>query len=116
MECRLRELREKRGFTQREIAAMLDVSQQTVSRVESGTGKIPIELAVKAAYVFQVSVEYFLCLPEYSFNGKDGNDLLLKAGPHMDFLKEYLKLGSEDKKNVRNLVHNLKELQDMGGE
>ncbi len=98
MKCRLKELRENSGHSQSELAAILNISQQTILSVEGGKAEVPIELAVKAADFFCVSLEYFLCL----------NKEL-----HRDFLEEYVKLSGTDQKAVKNIIHNLKKVQDM---
>jgi len=41
MKCRLKELRMARGLTQTGIAMELNVSQQTISRIEMGISDIP---------------------------------------------------------------------------
>ena len=64
MECRLRELRIKRGLNQTGMAMILNVSQQTISRIESGESQIPVDLALRAAEYFHVSMDYMLGLSD----------------------------------------------------
>jgi len=57
---RLRDLREDKDKSQKEIAAFLNVTQATYSRYESGVHEIPIESLIKLAKFYNVSVDYLL--------------------------------------------------------
>jgi len=61
---RLRELREDRDLTQREIAEYLHVRQNTYSQYESGQRQIPIEGLVALAEFYETSVDYILRLTD----------------------------------------------------
>ncbi len=61
MVYRLRELREDRDYKQREIAAVLNCSQQVYSNYELGQRDIPTELLIKLADFYHVSIDYLLC-------------------------------------------------------
>ena len=56
----IRSLRIDRGLTQREIAAVLGVSQNTYSQYEIGVLNYPVEAIVKLADFYDVSVDYLL--------------------------------------------------------
>lgn len=47
---RLRTLREKRGFSQDELAEIMDVHRSTISKVETGKFAITIDYLVKFAW------------------------------------------------------------------
>ena len=55
---RLRELRKKRGLSQRTLAELLGVSQQTYSRYERGRWRLSVQAAVTLARLYHVSVDY----------------------------------------------------------
>ena len=57
MKNRLEELRKARGITQEELAALLEVSRQTVSSLEKGRYNPSILLAFKIARYFGQSIE-----------------------------------------------------------
>ena len=57
MKNRLEELRKARGITQEELAALLEVSRQTISQIERGDYSPSVTLALKLAKLCQVSVE-----------------------------------------------------------
>ena len=57
MNNRLEELRRERGVTQEELAALLEVSRQTISSLEKGRYNPSILLAFKIARYFGLSIE-----------------------------------------------------------
>lgn len=58
---RIKELRERKGLYQSDIAKLLDTSQQQYSRYETGT-EMPYSLLVKLALFYNTSVDYILGL------------------------------------------------------
>lgn len=61
---RIRNLREDNDLKQRELAAYLNVSQNTYSQYENGTIALSIENAVKLAEFYRTSVDYLLGLTD----------------------------------------------------
>lgn len=57
MKNRLEELRRERGIKQEELAAMLEVSRQTIGSLENGRYNPSILLAFKIASFFKLSIE-----------------------------------------------------------
>lgn len=57
---RLKELRKKAGYSQEQLAEMLDVSRQAVSKWESAQGNPDIENLVKLTEIYHVSADYIL--------------------------------------------------------
>lgn len=57
---RLRELRNKSGLTQNEIAAKLGVSGQTILNWENGIYEPKINQLIQLADLFNVSVDYLI--------------------------------------------------------
>lgn len=57
---RLRDLREDKDLRQRELATLLNVSQTTYSRYESGELDIPSVALIRLADFYGVSVDYIL--------------------------------------------------------
>ena len=58
----LKELREDKGLTQRELAPLLGVSTATVSAYEVGIRDPGLDMLVKYARIFNVSTDYILGL------------------------------------------------------
>lgn len=62
MELRIRDLREDADLSQQEVADLLNVSQTTYSRYESGVLNIPWRSLVALAQYYKTSVDYLLGL------------------------------------------------------
>ena len=56
----IRNLREDNDKTQQELAAYLNIKQTTYSKYELGKINIPIEVFMKLAEYYDVSVDYLL--------------------------------------------------------
>ncbi|MGV8172000.1 MAG: helix-turn-helix transcriptional regulator [Candidatus Woesearchaeota archaeon] len=53
----LKEMREKKGFTQEKLAELADVSRQTIISIESGRYVPSLELALKFGKIFKCKIE-----------------------------------------------------------
>ena len=62
MYCRIRDLREDNDFTQKEIAKMLNCSQQAYSKYELGQRDIPTEILISLARFYNTTTDYILGL------------------------------------------------------
>ena len=58
--CRIRDLREDKDLTQREMGELLSCSQRVYSNYERGDLDIPTEILIKLADFHKVSVDYIL--------------------------------------------------------
>lgn len=57
MKNRLEEIRKQKGIKQEELAAILEVSRQTIGSLENGRYNPSITLAFKIARYFNLSIE-----------------------------------------------------------
>ncbi len=57
MKSRVRELREKRGWSQGELGDLLDVSRQTINAIETEKYDPSLPLAFKIARLFNMRIE-----------------------------------------------------------
>lgn len=57
---RLRDLREDKDLTQKQIADMLGMSQTGYSKYETGENDIPTQVLIKLADFYNTSVDYIL--------------------------------------------------------
>ncbi len=55
---RLQELRKRAGYSQEQVAELLGLSRQAVSKWESGQGKPDVDNIVKLTEVYHVSADY----------------------------------------------------------
>lgn len=61
---RIRDLRNDRGLTQRQIAKLLNVSQNTYSQYEIGVSRFPLDAVIKLAEYYNVSIDYLVGLTD----------------------------------------------------
>lgn len=57
---RIRDLREDRDMTQKQIAQMLGMSQTGYSKYETGENDIPTQVLIKLADFYQTTTDYLL--------------------------------------------------------
>lgn len=57
---RIRDLREDRDLTQKQVAAKLNCSQQVYSNYELGQRDLPTDILIKLSSLYHVSVDYIL--------------------------------------------------------
>lgn len=57
---RVREVRKNKGYTQSELAEMIEYSVQHISHVETGSTKLSVELLVCIANALEVSLDELL--------------------------------------------------------
>ena len=61
---RMRNLREDRDLTQKEVGAVIHKSQQGYSHIEDGRAELKIEDLIKLCRFYEVSADYFIGLTE----------------------------------------------------
>lgn len=61
---RMRALREDRDLTQREVATVINKSQQGYSHIEEGRAELKIEDLIRLCRFYGVSADYFVGLAE----------------------------------------------------
>lgn len=60
MRLRIRDLREDADLTQTQVAQALSCDQSLYSKYERGERVLPLDLAVKLAELYQVSLDYLV--------------------------------------------------------
>ncbi len=64
----MRELREDRGLNQKQLADILNTTQQTYSRYELGENELPVRHLILLCEYYEVSADYFLGLNKSKIN------------------------------------------------
>ncbi len=57
---RIKDLREDRDLTQKELAEYLHIKQNTYSQYETGQRQISLEILIALAYYYDTSTDYLL--------------------------------------------------------
>lgn len=80
---RLRELREDRDLTQKEMAKILNMSQTGYSKYEMETNDIPTDVLKKLALYYGTSIDYLLYMTDerkaYSRSIIDEHEVIIKT-------------------------------------
>lgn len=91
---RLRDLREDRDLTQKQVADFLSIKQNTYSQYENGVRQLPIDLLIRLSRYYTVSTDYILELtnvPEpYPQKAKKGPDFCITYALQTQFCMVYL--------------------------
>ncbi|MBN1079242.1 helix-turn-helix domain-containing protein [Clostridium botulinum] len=82
---RLKELREDKELKQSELANMLNIARNTISSYESNINEPSLDILVKIADIFNVSLDYLLCRTNIKYN------LNLEGEQNKDFILELYK-------------------------
>ena len=61
MKLRIRDLREDHDLTQQTVAEVLMCDQSLYSKYERGERPLPLDLAIKLADLYNVSLDYLVC-------------------------------------------------------
>lgn len=61
---RLKELRNEFGYTQKEVAELLHVRQNTYSQYETGARELPISVLKQLAILYKTTADYILELSD----------------------------------------------------
>lgn len=64
LNMRLKDMREDRDITQKEIAEFLHIKQNTYSQYETGQRQLPVDTLIKLALFFNTSTDYILELTD----------------------------------------------------
>ena len=65
---RMRNLREDRDLTQKEVAQVINKSQQGYSHIEEGRAELKIDDLIKLCKFYNVSADYFIGLKNEEYN------------------------------------------------
>ncbi len=94
----------KSACTQYELADLIGISQQEISRYERGITKAPINYIKDVAEICNVSVDYILGL------SRDTSDMLSQK--HFELLELFDKLNSENKIKLIERAEALLDIQN----
>ena len=111
----MRELRKERGLKQEELAAKINVSQQTISRIEKGENSLPADILVHLAKFFHVSADYILKLSDSRLTQEWRIEINQNMERNTEICRVYDRLNSTNQELVYRLMGQLEEQQRERG-
>ena len=57
---RIRDIRNDKNLSQKQVAEKLNIAQNTLSQYETGERNIPNEILIKLALIYDTSIDYLL--------------------------------------------------------
>lgn len=111
MDNRIRELRNERGLRQEDLAEMINVSQQTISRLENGENALTSDILVDLSKVFHVSADYILKLSDSRLTQEWRIELNRRMEKNANFCRAYGRLNRTNQELVSRLMSQLEDTQ-----
>ena len=68
---RLHDLRKKSGYSQEQLADLLGISRQAISKWESGQGKPDLDNIIKLTELYNISADYIITGQDFQKNDTD---------------------------------------------
>lgn len=112
LENRVKELRKEKGLRQDELAGKINVSQQTISRIENGENSLPADLLIHLAKFFHVSVDYILKLSDVRYIPEYRIEIEKITERNMEVCRLYEKLGKKNQELVYRLMEQLNDSEN----
>lgn len=107
---RISELRKEKNLNQTGLALALNVSQYTVSAIETGRQQPTADMLITLSDFFGVSIDYILCRSEIRYRSDDmhSNSLSPKALEILDLFKSLNESGQERAIGIVFALKNMK--------
>ena len=86
---RVKELRKEKGLKQEELAAKINVSQQTISRIENGENSLPADILIQLSRFFHVSIDYILKMSDKRLTEEYWIEFQQFTENHIDICRMY---------------------------
>lgn len=102
---RLRLLREEAGLSQKAVAQIIGVSQQSINKYENHNIEPDIETLIALADCFHVSVDYLIGRNDTE-NASDHDAPFLPDAEEVELLRKYRKLRPGQKESIRMVIEN----------
>lgn len=111
MDNRVRELRNEKGLRQEDLAGQINVSQQTISRIENGETSLQADILIHLSRFFHVSADYILKLSDTRVTEECRIEVEGKIERGRDFFRSFERLSQTNQELVSRLMHQLEEQQ-----
>lgn len=108
----LQELRKARGYSQKEVAVLLNMSQPTYSGYERGRSEPPIEVLVRLSYLYQVSVDVLVQRDRLAKTADDLKEQIEEQRKTLESLHNQLKTAGKNDPGIESLMKGFYSLLD----
>lgn len=115
----LQEIRKAKNYSQKEVAALLGISQPRYSGYETGRSEPPVEILVRLSYLYGVSVDMLTQRDRMHRTSEDVQKQLEQIRQQIAVYEQQLTEDGGDSPTVRmgmelmkNLLHELERLND----
>lgn len=103
---RIKQVRESKHLSQTDLANMLGVSQQSISKYENGTREAGYDILIKMSEIFNVSINYLLgCTNTKNDKGNSDTDL---SSDEKEIIDAYRSMNSDGKRILLGKALDLK--------
>ena len=110
---RVKELRKERRLRQEELAGRINISQQTVSRIENGDNGLAADILMSLANYFDVSIDYIL----YRSDSRRGEESRVEFDEiqerNYNLCRRYEQLNRKNQELIFNLTEELESGQRL---
>lgn len=110
MKNRLKDMRLKRGISQKILGIEIGVSQQNISKYENDIASIPIDVLNAMSEYFKVSTDYILGLSDERYNLKMQMTFNKEVDEYYEIIELYKRLDTKNKKLVFHILTKMNEL------
>ena len=110
MKNRLKDMRLKRGISQKILGIEIGVSQQNISKYENDIASIPIDVLIAMSEYFKVSTDYILGLSDERYNLKMQMTFNKEVDEYYEIIELYKRLDTKNKKLVFHILTKMNEL------
>ena len=105
---KIKKLREERGYSQHQLAEVLNVSPGTLSKYENGKMQIPTDIIVNIADVFDVSVDYILDRTAFAFDYSTLEGYYVSGVKTQTLISDIISLNKNNRALLSELITALK--------
>lgn len=111
MANRIKEIRLKRGMSQKILGIELGVSQQNISRYENDIDSIPVDILILMSKYFRVSTDYILGLTNVKHNLEIQMMINTEIDEYFELVEMYKKLNPKDGELIWCILGKMIELE-----
>ena len=104
---RVKELRKERRLRQEELAGRINISQQTVSRIENGDNALAADILMSLANYFGVSVDYILYRSDSRRGAENQTEFNEIQERSYNLCRKYEQLNRKNQELIYNLTEEL---------